>query len=57
MAKIGRPKSESPKSNFVGIRLSDEDYEKLIKYASEHHLTITQTILEGVMLLLNKPKQ
>ena len=57
MAKMGRPKSDSPKLKSIGVRLTDEDYEKLREYASEHHLTITQTVLKGIMILLNKPGQ
>jgi hypothetical protein len=57
MAKMGRPKSDSPKLKSVGIRLADEDYEKLIEYASEHNLTITQVLLKGLNLLLKTPEQ
>lgn len=55
MAKMGRPKSDSPKLKSIGVRLSDEEYEKLQKYASAHHLTITQTVLKGIRLLLDIP--
>ena len=57
MAKMGRPKSDSPKLKSIGIRLLDEDYEKLREYASAHHLTITQTVLKGIKLLLSMPEQ
>jgi hypothetical protein len=57
MAKMGRPKSDSPKLKSVGIRLADEDYKKLIEYASEHNLTITQVLLKGLNLLLKTPEQ
>ena len=56
MAKMGRPRSDSPKLKSVGIRLADEDYEKLMKYASAHNLTITQTLLKGIKLLFNEPE-
>lgn len=49
---MGRPKSISPKLKSVGIRLTDEDYEKLKKYASTHDLTITEVLLKGMKLLL-----
>ena len=55
MAKMGRPKSDSPKLKSIGVRLSDEEYEKLQKYASAHHLTITQKVLKGIRLLLDIP--
>lgn len=50
---MGRPKSSSPKLKSVGIRLADEEYEKLKKYASEHNLTITEVLLKGMRLLLD----
>lgn len=53
MAKMGRPKSESPKLKTVGIRLSDEEYAELKKYASTHNLTITEALLKGMRLLFN----
>lgn len=55
MAKMGRPKSDSPKLKSVGVRLTDEEHEELKKYASEHDLTITQAISKGIHLLLKKP--
>lgn len=53
MTKMGRPKSDSPKLKSVGIRMTDEEYEKLKKYASEHDLTITEVLLKGMLLLFN----
>ena len=57
MAKMGRPKSDSPKLKSVGVRLTDEDHEKLMKYASAHDLTITQALLKGIRLLFNEPEK
>ena len=54
MAKMGRPKSSSPKLRSVGIRLTDEESEKLKKYASKHNLTITEVLLKGMRLLLEQ---
>ncbi|MGL5258499.1 MAG: CopG family transcriptional regulator [Lachnospiraceae bacterium] len=51
MAKMGRPKVDSPKLKSIGIRLKDEEYEKLIQYASKNNLTITQTVLQGLHIL------
>jgi predicted DNA binding CopG/RHH family protein len=44
MAKMGRPKKDETKSNFIGIRLSNESYARLMQYVSEHGLTITQVV-------------
>lgn len=51
MAKMGRPKVDSPKSKAVGLRLAEDEHEKLLQYASKHDLTITQTVLQGLHLL------
>jgi NRPS condensation-like uncharacterized protein len=57
MAKVGRPKSECPKMKIVGIRLADEDHERLKEYASKHNLTMTDVLLKGLKLLLDTPEQ
>ncbi len=44
MAKMGRPKKDKTKTKVIGIRLSDEEYELLMQYATEHKLTITQVV-------------
>lgn len=55
MAKMGRPKSESPKLKSVGVRLTEKEHAELTKYASNHNLTITDAVLKGIRLLLKKP--
>lgn len=54
MAKMGRPKSESPKLKTVGVRLTDEQHKELKEYASKHNQTITEAVSEGIQLLLKK---
>ena len=51
MTKIGRPKKDAPKLKSVTIRLSDDEYEKFIKYAASHNMTMTQALLKGIELL------
>lgn len=48
MARMGRPKSDNPKQKSIGIRMSDEEREKLLRYASEHDKTITEVVQEAV---------
>ena len=48
MAKMGRPKKDATKNNSIGIRLSEEYYSRLLQYASEHELTITQVVQEAL---------
>ncbi len=52
MAKMGRPKSDNPKDYKISVRFTDEEHEKLKKYATENNLTITQTIRKGVLEML-----
>ena len=52
MAKMGRPKVDHPKLKSVGIRLSDENYQKLMEYNESHNMTITETMQKAFELLL-----
>ncbi len=54
MAKMGRPPAENPKMHKVTVRMSEPDYEKLIKYNEATDQTITDTMLEGFELLMKK---
>lgn len=51
MAKMGRPKAESPKKKNVSFRMTEVEYGKLMKYAEKHNLTITEVLHKGVHLL------
>ena len=51
MGKIGRPKKDSPKLKSVTIRFSDDEYEKFVKYAASHNMTMTQALRKGIELL------
>ena len=48
VAKMGRPKADNPKDYKVAIRLSDEEYSRLKKYAEECNQTMTQIVRKGV---------
>ena len=56
MTKIGRPKSDKPKSNRFSIRLDDETEQKLEMYCKEHRITKGEAIRQGIHLLLKKKK-
>lgn len=57
MAKIGRPKKEETKRNIIGVRLSEENYNQLMQYATEHGLTITQIVQMALDNLFQGMKQ
>ena len=50
----GRPQVENPKQSVLGVRVTAEDHEKIKKYASDQHQTISQVVLDGLDLLYNK---
>ncbi len=54
MAKMGRPPAENPKMYKVTVRMSEPDYEKLMKYNEATEQTITDTMLEGFELLMKQ---
>ncbi|WP_242958282.1 hypothetical protein [Lachnoclostridium sp. An76] len=50
MAKTGRPKSDNPKNNLFGLKLTDEEATKLREYASKHGMSITEMLQRGIEL-------
>lgn len=49
---MARPKADKTKDHRLGIRVSDEDYERLTDYAERHEQTITQAVIDGINLLI-----
>lgn len=47
MAKMGRPRLENPRSERIFIRLTKDEHTDITEYASNHNLTITQTLVQG----------
>lgn len=56
MAKVGRPKVDNPKQHKVTIRMSDEEYVKLMEYNQKHDQTITETMSEAFSFFIDKKK-
>lgn len=50
MAKTGRPKSNNPKKNLIGLKLTEADTARLKDYASKHGMTVTQVLQRGIEL-------
>lgn len=50
VARTGRPKSDNPKKNLIGLKLTEEEAAKLKEYASKHDMTITQVLQKGIDL-------
>ena len=54
----GRPKNESPRQKQLNLRLSDFEYEKILRVAKQKNITRTEAILRGIDLLeRDKPKK
>ena len=51
LAKVGRHKIETPKDKMIGVRLTAQDYELLKMRATEHNLSLTQSVIESIKLL------
>lgn len=57
MGKAGRPAGEHPKTNKVTIRISADDYAKLIDYNKKHNQTITDTMSEAFHYFMKSKEQ
>ena len=55
MAKRGRPIDENAKRKTLTIRIGQETYDKLIQYAADHGLTMTEVALRSLEEFLSKP--
>lgn len=54
MAKMGRPVTGNAKKQRLTIRLSDELYNKLVKYAADHDVTMTDIALKCIEEFISK---
>lgn len=57
MAKMGRPPAADPRLRKVTVRMSESEYKKLIEYNDATGQTLTETMLQGFNLLLDKKKK
>lgn len=56
-AKLGRPKSENPKSNPLHVRLDSETLQVLDAYCEQEDKKRTEGIRDGIMLLKSRIKK
>ena len=52
--KLGRPKSDNPKSNRITIRLDNETYEMLERYCKKKQIEKSEAIRKGIKHLVEK---
>ena len=56
MARTGRPRSENPKKKVLSIRVEDSMYRRLLAYAEQYHMTVTEVVLLGLEEILPGPE-
>ena len=56
MARTGRPRSENPKKKVLSIRVEDSMYRRLLAYAKQYHMTVTEVVLLGLEEILPGPE-
>lgn len=53
-AKIGRPKSNNPKSIEVKARIDKDLNDRLLAYCKRHNLTRTDVVRKGIEMVIKK---
>lgn len=51
MSKTGRPAKENARKTQVTVRFTDEEYARLVDYATKSGKALTQVLREGAELL------
>lgn len=54
MAKMGRPMLDDTIRKVISVRMNDKEMEMTKKYAEKHNLTITQTIVKAVKMMVEQ---
>ena len=54
MTKMGRPRVDETIRKVMSIRMSDTEMEMTKKYAKEHGITVTQTIVTAVKKMVEE---
>lgn len=54
MAKMGRPKAEVVRDKRIALRVTQEEHDKLIKYASKNGQSVSEVIYEEVKRIISK---
>ena len=51
MSKRGRPKKENPRDKTLMVRLTNEEYEELIKTAKDYNMSKSEIFRNGIKLV------
>lgn len=56
-AKMGRPKSENPKSYDIKVRVDQYTHNELLIYCEKNGITKAEAIRQGIYLLLESKEE
>lgn len=48
MAKMGRPKTDNPKSSSLKVSFTKDELDRLKEYASRHDITVSEMVRRGI---------
>ena len=56
MAKMGRPPKEVSCNKVISVRVTQEEFERIKKYADSLNKTVTQVMQEGINKLIEEDR-
>ena len=56
-AKMGRPKSDNPKSIEVKVRIDEQTNRKISDYCDENNVSRSDVLREGINMVLDKKEK
>lgn len=54
--RTGRPKSDDPMNNRIYIRVTSHEKEEIMKFSSEHGVSLLDLIRKGIEVLKSQEK-
>ncbi|MBF0709713.1 MULTISPECIES: hypothetical protein [unclassified Gemella] len=54
--KIGRPKSENPKSKRLSVKLTDNEFKYIDECSKKLNMTKSEMVFKGIELLIKQKK-
>ena len=56
MAKMGRPREENAKRKILSVRLSPDEYSRLLAYTKKHNMIMSEVALRGMEEFMSRKK-
>ena len=57
MAKMGRPKVDNPKKHMVGLKMTDDEIDRLKAYAAKKGKTVSEVLQDAIDLQYKADKK